>query len=205
MAAPQYAYYTSEAGVLSALRSGDPMAMRAIFLMHFRPLCFYIERLTGSPEDAEDIAASTFAKAWDRKQQFETMDNVRAFLYRAARNLALNEQRDQQRHQAAHEQLRYLTRDELFSEETLEEEFIRAELLSEIYREVENLPEKCREIFKLLFFERLSTEEAAARLGLAAQTVRSQKSRAIRLLRVQLLKKGSLLTIWYLIYLLINN
>ncbi|TWF45722.1 RNA polymerase sigma-70 factor (ECF subfamily) [Chitinophaga polysaccharea] len=197
-----YYCYNNEVELLQALKSGDGTAVKAVFSKYFRPLCQYAEKLTGRLESAEDIVADTFVKLWHRREQFESLENVRHFLYRVARNAALNELRNEGRHQATHTELGNLYQEAHFSAEDLEEEEIRAELLAEIYQEVENLPDKCREIFKLLFFNGLSTEEVSIQLGIMPQTVRNQKSRAIQLLRAQLLKKGHLLAAWSLLFLL---
>ncbi len=69
-------------------------------------------------------------------------------------------------------------------------EVLRAELLYEIYQEMENLPEKCGQIFKMLFIEDKSTEEVAQHFGINVQTVRSQKARAIQLLKAALTQKN---------------
>jgi RNA polymerase sigma-70 factor (family 1) len=195
----EYRYDTNETGLLRAFQSGDSGAAKTLFDHYFRSLCYYVERLTGSVESAEDIVADTFVKLWHRKSQFENLENVRHFLYRTARNAALNEQRNERRHQSAHIQLNYLSKDDLFSTDHLEEEQIKAEVLAQIYQEVEDLPDKCREIFKFLFFKGHSTDQTATELGISPQTVRNQKTRAIQLLRVQLLKKGHLLAAWYLL------
>jgi RNA polymerase sigma factor (sigma-70 family) len=76
----------------------------------------------------------------------------------------------------------------------IETEVLRAEVLQEIYAEVENLPGRCGQIFKLLFIHGKSTEEIGGLLGINPQTVRTQKARAISLIRTALLKKGRLAT-----------
>lgn len=95
--------------------------------------------------------------------------------------------------------MRYLSGDETQQEDVLAGEMIRVEVLSEILREIERLPKKCREIFKLIFIEGLSTEEIARQMGIAPQTVRTQKARAIQLLKVQFLKTGRL-AIWFCLF-----
>ncbi len=74
----------------------------------------------------------------------------------------------------------------------IETEVLRAEVLQEIYAEVESLPGRCGQIFKLLFIEGLPTDQIAERFGINVQTVRTQKARAICLIRTALLKKGRL-------------
>lgn len=194
-----YTNHTNDEGLFIAFQAGETAARNAVFTRYVKPLSFYVSRLTGSREAAEDIVADSFVKMLERSAHFNDLENIKAFLFHTARNAAMNFNRDSRRHAAAHAQLSYLTKDDTISETGWEDELIRAEVVAEIYLEVENLPDKCREIFKLLFFQGLSTEQVAAQMGIVPQTVRSQKARAIQLLRVQLLKKGSFLAAWYLL------
>jgi len=194
----EYVQYRNESELITAFREGDPAAANAIFIRHFRPVCLFVERFTHSVEAAEDVVADTFIKLLERKDRFISLDGIRAFLYTAARNAAINRFQADRRHTAAHRQLEYLLNQDTENEEMLQEEIVRMEVLAAIYREVEYLPGKCREIFKYIFFEGLSSEDIAGRMGIAVQTVRNQKARAIQLLKVQLLKKGHLAAMMYL-------
>ena len=69
-------------------------------------------------------------------------------------------------------------------------EIIMIELLSHIYQEMENLPHKCRTIFKLYFLQQMSSDEIAGSLGISPQTARTQKARAIQLLRIRVWRKA---------------
>jgi RNA polymerase sigma-70 factor (family 1) len=190
---------TKDADLFLRFQQGDPAAADTLFLRHVKPLCFFVERITGSGPDAQDIVADTFIKLLEHRGQFQNMDNVRAFLYRVARNAAINFHLAGTRHRAAHEQIGYLNRADEGREHWLDNEQVRAEVLGAIYQEIEDLPGKCREIFKAIFIQGLSNEEIASRMGIAVQTVRTQKARAISLLRAQLLKKGQLLALLYLV------
>lgn len=183
-------------------QQGDPAAADTLFLRYVRPLCVYVERLTGSAPEAQDIVADTFIKVLERRSRFKTLDNVRAFLYRSARNAAINVNIATARHRAAHEQIGYMARTAEGRQHWLDNEQVRAEVLGAIYEEIEELPTKCREVFKAIFIQGLSTDEIAGRMGIAVQTVRTQKARALSLLRAQLLKKGQLMAVLYLIDLL---
>ena len=50
------------------------------------------------------------------------------------------------------------------------------------------LPEKCREIFELNRFEGLKYAQVAEKLGISVKTVETQMSKALKILREQLLK-----------------
>ena len=139
---------------------------------------------------SEDIVAESFEKAWSRRQDFHTLENLKAFLYRIVRNASLNYKESERRHRTHHEQIRYMSKGESGSDEDLEREILRVELLQDIYQEIENLPERCGQIFKLLFIHNQTTDQIAAQLSINVQTVRTQKARAIQLIKIELFRKS---------------
>jgi RNA polymerase sigma factor (sigma-70 family) len=119
------------------------------------------------------------------------------------RNASINFAVATRQHRQAHLQIAYVEGQEREEEEPAEQrEILRVELLQEIYEEMENLPGRCGEIFKLIFIHGLSTEQIGERMGINPQTVRSQKARAIQLIKTQLLKKNRVLTVLLLTTLL---
>ncbi len=79
-------------------------------------------------------------------------------------------------------------------EGNIKNEMIDAEVFVELNHKIENLPEKCRKIFKLIYFNNLSTSEVAEEMGISNQNVLNQKARAIHILRSGLLRKSLLTT-----------
>jgi RNA polymerase sigma-70 factor (ECF subfamily) len=61
-----------------------------------------------------------------------------------------------------------------------------AELADRINRAIQNLPEKCREVFLLCRFEGLKYAEIADRLNISVKTVEMQISIALKKLRKDL-------------------
>lgn len=181
---------TDHTTLLTAFHRGEPGAERAIFDLYFQPLCLFTERITGDISQAEDIVAEVFEKLMARREDFPSVSQAKAFLYQSARNAAINYVKAQRRHAQAHEQIRYLAGAEGEIDEAEDLEIMRAELISEIYREMDKLPGKCGKIFRMLFVEELSTAEIAEQLNINVQTVRTQKARAIEIIRNALLKKN---------------
>jgi len=187
--------YTDDTLLWTAFLRQDPQAERQVFHQYFKPLCLYAERINGQLEPAEDIVAEAFEKAWARRQDFQALENLKAFLYRVVRNASINLTVATRTHRQAHAKIEYVAKQEVEDEPALEREMLRVELLQEIYEEIENLPDRCGQVFKLIFLHGKSTEEIGAQLGINPQTVRTQKARAIQLIKTQLLKKNRILTL----------
>jgi RNA polymerase sigma factor (sigma-70 family) len=175
--------------LLAGFQKMDILAEKIIFKKNFWPLCLYSERITGHLQQSEDIVAETLKKLWDRRNEFQSLDNIKMFLYRAVRNASINFKISERQHKAAHAKIQYLSRDIYSSDDALANEMLRMELLQEIYNEIENLPEKCGQIFKMIFIQGMTTSKIARELSINIQTVRTQKARAIQLIKTEMLKK----------------
>jgi RNA polymerase sigma-70 factor (ECF subfamily) len=64
-----------------------------LFCQYSQPICRYLRRLTGDPDRAEDLTQETFVRAYLALEQGAEWDNPRAWLYRVASHLAINDHR----------------------------------------------------------------------------------------------------------------
>ena len=178
-----------EINIIRGLKKRHSHALNYIFKRHYKPLCYFAWQLTGNKPEAEDIAGEVFIKLWRRHNDFNSLQNIKAFLYIATRNACFDYLKHVQRKNASHEELLYLAEN---SEEFIQSRMAKAEVLQAILYEVETLPPVRRQIFKMIYLEDLSTNEIAQQLNITADTVRVQKARALNSLRTQVLKKGLL-------------
>jgi RNA polymerase sigma-70 factor (ECF subfamily) len=175
--------------LLLEFKRGNTHAFRAVYDMFFPSLCFFAKRLVDNDGEGEDIAADSFVKLLNRYDSFDTMPNIKAFLYITTRNACLNYLRYSQRQ---HSSKRELNRMQDKTDEHALSHMVHAEVLREVEFEIEQLPNRCREIFKLIYYERRPADEIAGMLGISINTVWVQRAKAIQLIRTNLLKKGML-------------
>lgn len=176
-----------EAYWVDAFQLGQDIAMAWFFDLHYKGLCYFASRMLQDSMEAEEIVSDCFYKLWERRQTFETAAKIKAFLYISCRNACLNQlKKIRRKTQPEQEYLRQLEE----ADEMVLYEVIETEILTLLSQEIEELPDKCREIFKLIYFDGRKTDEIANELGLSVQTVRNHKTRAIELLKTSFLKKG---------------
>jgi RNA polymerase sigma-70 factor (ECF subfamily) len=60
---------------------------------------------------------------------------------------------------------------------------IQTETIQQVIRTLGVLPPKCRQVFKMFYFQGKTHEEIAHELNLSPHTVRNQRIRAVRLLK----------------------
>lgn len=167
--------------LLQALKAGDESALRVLFEKNSRKILYYAKSIVKKQEVAEEIVADSIVKLWQQRETFETTDSVNAFLYVVIRNLGINYVKSSY----ASQQFDYDIDENLESADPdTFVKIVRAELLQSIYNEVAKLPEKQREVFRLTYFEDLSTDEICEKLGMSAAAVFTNRSRAVESLRL---------------------
>ena len=153
-----------------------------LFRSYYARLCFFATRMTGDAALAEDIVQESFLNCWKTRLNFPHEQVAKSYLYRSVRNACLNHVR----HKEVVKRHASLTHGDEISAGPVIEEIVRAELLGEVHAAIETLPEGCRTILKMAYFEKLRNEEIAGILDVSVNTVKTQKMRAIRLLRMRL-------------------
>jgi len=72
---------------------------------------------------------------------------------------------------------------------------IKAELMQEIYAEIEKLPEKRRMVFKMAYLEGMKNDEIASYMSISIHTVKEHKGKALQFLRMRFSDKQIILFI----------
>ena len=175
--------------LLLEFKRGNSRAFKTVYDLFFPSLCFFAKRLVDNDAEGEDIAADSFIKLLSRHESFETLPNIKAFLYVTTRNACLNYLRLSQRQTVSKNELAWI-QDK--TDEHVLSHMVHAEVLREVEYEIEQLPQRCKEIFKLIYYERRSADEIAELLGISINTVWVQRAKAIQLIRTNLLKRGLL-------------
>jgi RNA polymerase sigma-70 factor (family 1) len=150
------------------------------------PYAFFFAKKIVGTEDAADIVSSVFCKLWSHKNTFENLPHVKAYLRISIRNACISYLRKQES-RFRREETGFK---EIYNDETVNgylKEEIGAEKLLRIYAEIERLPHRSKEIFKMAYLHNLKNPEIARRLGITARTVQNQKSSALKILRMTLL------------------
>lgn len=156
---------------------------RVAFKKHYKLLCYFAWEMVKDEELAEDLVQDAFIAYLKNKDKISSEPQaVRSFMYSTIRNAVYNRSRKSKTVQ------KFLEREvpQDIDDVDYEHLIIRAEFMAEIARVVEGLPEACRQIFKLSYMEELSNQEIADQLGISVNTIKTQKQRALRVLRLEI-------------------
>lgn len=157
--------------------------VQAIYLQHSQEIERFLLRRLACPETAADLTQETFARLL-RAGATEQIENVRAYLFRIATNLALDHLR-RGRHMVPAPEGDALER-LADSRPGQEQHLLSREALDRLQRAVDILPIRQREVFRLHKFDGCSYQEIAARLGISKNTVMVHMVRALARCRAAL-------------------
>lgn len=178
------------ADLLYRFNNGDKYAFEQLFKEFLSPLVNFASGITNSRQEAEDITLDAFNKLWLKRDMFETIENVRAFLYVTVRNTCLNYLKAKDRKRKAEKEIRYTSGET--SHESVEDhvhvKISNDDHLHRFNEEVEALPPQCKEVFKLRRAG-LNNPQIAEKLNTTIGTVEVQMSRALYILRRKVIEK----------------
>lgn len=165
---------------------------RKVYLEYAPMLLHFAEKFV-SQFYVEDIVHDVFLRLWDRQVFLLPDDELRRILYVAVKNGCIDQLRKLNLEEEYLDKRAFqLKLDELDFFEASDELFMRKDLLQILLQQIEELPERSREIFKLSYMKGLKAAEIAERLNISTRTVENQLYRALLFLR----KKSSRLFLY---------
>lgn len=152
-------------------------------------LVSFVARKIGSQSLAADIVQETYLRFLSRSQE-DMVLNPRAFLYRIASNLVIDEKRRTIRHERVH--ISAIPAETIADSEPSANRILSGKQELEILRHaVSELPPRCKEVFVLRKFELLTQKEIATRLGISRNMVEKHLRKALLHCRQRLLESGA--------------
>lgn len=160
------------------LGNGEKVDLKDFFNIYYPELTSFASRYIANLTVCEDIVQEVFISFWEIQRNFSNVYAVKAFFYTSTRNSCF----DYLKHSKVEERYRIQNKTEDEASESFLEEVIRKEAYSEIYSEINKLPEMGKKVL-LLSLKENSNEEIAEILNIAINTVKTHKARAYKVLR----------------------
>lgn len=145
----------------------------------YLPLCMYALRLTDDADESRDIVHESFSRVWAVVNNSRDIANFKAYMYRTVHNVALERMR---------------SRNAVIPvdcvADIIDEVIDTSERDAALWRAIDALPDRCREVFLLSKRDGLSNGDIAEELGISVKTVENQITKAFSRLRSALDRSG---------------
>lgn len=160
----------------------DEKAFELLFKSHYTELSFFANKFVNDLQVSEEIVSDTFTSLWEQREQLEIKTSTRAYLYRTVQNRCLNYLKHKK---IESEYVNYLAKNNMLSEVPAANRnpYIEKELQELVFKAIEDLPDKCREVFKMSRFEQLKNKEIAEHLNISPKTVERHMTIALEKMR----------------------
>ena len=139
-------------GLFRAVSTGDEKAFEKLYQLYFPRLHSFALKITGDESLAKDMVQNVFIRLWETHETFR-YEHPEAFLYKMVRNASLN----YIRHLKVVDNLKSEIKDQYLGEELYYIDMvgnepyllIEKELSEKVMEVMDELPEKCRLVFRM--------------------------------------------------------
>lgn len=166
---------------IEAIARWDEHAFYLLYDRYYKALTYYASKLTGVMDISEDLVQELFSEIYESRLHFDSVAHLNAYLYNSIHNAAT----DYVRHKSV--ELSYIQRETEKNHgypltEDGEEGLFWEEFYHELFMFVDRMPQRQREVF-LMYMDGKKNKEIAEALHVSLETVKTQKKRAMAMLR----------------------
>lgn len=182
----------SDEQVIQSILSGDNTHYRDLVSRYQHKVYSVALKITNNQKDAEDISQEVFIKAFQALSGFQSQSSFSTWLYKITVNRCL----DWKRKYKAYEKEKNTEEIEMFANEHHEERSSPEEALLSNERSkaiglaIQGLPKNYQSVISLYYFNNMTYQQIADKLGIAKKTVESRLYRGKMMLKERWVKEG---------------
>ena len=170
-----------------------------IFRDYYTQIVFFVNSYVNNYEISKELTQDVFLSLWERRFEIEP-NNLKSYIYTIARNKSLNYLKHQiavNKHKNSLTTITNKLNLIALQSDSMDSIFI-SELQIKLKDVIENLPDKCKQIFKLSRYENLKNKEIAQKLDVSLKTVEAQITKALKILKSELYEYSEIISIFFL-------
>lgn len=160
--------------------NNTPHNIKDVFKKYYKELCFISLRYVKDLSESEDVVQDVFLKILSQNK-FSKIKNPEAYLRIAVRNASIRSIEKSRRTIAFDPQSFLFLCDDSSEEIT---DYLNKE--AELYRQIEKLPKVCREVFLMCGLDGLKYQDAADKLNVSINTIKTHMKKAYKNIRASI-------------------
>ncbi|MDE6776894.1 MAG: RNA polymerase sigma factor [Oscillospiraceae bacterium] len=178
-----------ENGIESYVRflKGEQSELRVIIQLYWDSMLLFTNGYIHNLSDAEDIAQEAFIKLSIKRPKLVHENQLKAYLFKICRNMAINYLKKQKRHIGMSQELTENIEDEL---QEVESRMELKDSKRQLHHAMQKLKTEYREILYLRYFEQLTMQECAKIMKCSEKQATAISYQARQQLRKILEKEG---------------
>ena len=161
------------------IHDGEETALAELYKLYYLKLTCFAKSILRTKELAEEVVEDVFIKLWCNRPNINVIKNLNVYLYTAVKNTSLNRLSQQARQlvSAPFDFLDIELQNELGNPQEL---MITTEMMKRMHHAIENLPPRCKMIFRLIREDGLKYKEVSEILNISINTIDAQMAIAVK-------------------------
>jgi RNA polymerase sigma-70 factor, ECF subfamily len=170
----------SDPHIFRHIKQGNEAAFSRLFDEYYVSLCYFANKFIGDMDISRSVVQQVYVDLWEKREKIDILWSVKSYMFHAVNNKSIDYLRKNKKTIT-------LTDKESNARQIPFRDLVEeSELNDRINNSINQLPEKCREIFFLCRFEGLKYAEIAEKLNISVKTVEMQIGIALKKLRESL-------------------
>ena len=171
--------------IIERIKKGEKQAFELVFREYYKPLWNLALGLLKSEELAEEYTQEVFIKLWEMRASLKDDLKLLPYLLTTVRNKCFNHLK---RIQVEQKYLNHTQKS--YQDQILNYTYndVEDELIDKMYDVINEMPDKCKQVFQLSRFQNMSHKQIADHLDISTKTVENHITKAMKLLRESLLE-----------------
>jgi RNA polymerase sigma-70 factor, ECF subfamily len=157
------------------IRLEDPLVFKQFFETYHRKLTLLAFEYVQDMDVSKEIIQCLFVRFWENRHSLNIRPAATAYLYQCVKNACINNLHKASRFMPILDEDTFVIPDD-----DVLEKLIAVETEERMFRMLDKMPEKCRQIFRMSRVEGLRHAEIADKLGLSIKTIEKQIGIALK-------------------------
>lgn len=162
----------------------DASTFETVFKDNYKMLCILAFNMLGDESEAKDLVQSLFIDLWEKRDTLEIRKDTSSYLWISVKNRCLTYQRNRASHEkkvAEHEQ-----EERYKAQESQQKNSEEPDITQKLSAAIGDMPPQRSQIFQLVYIQGLQYQQAADKLHISKNSIKTQLKIGLKHLRTKL-------------------